>query len=142
MDLPLPPELEALIDGGHWPRTEEQQRLQNLNSPIAGERLRKLIPEEPELILYAPPFTTVADELNLNAKFWTEHGALDEIDPARTLMIGDFGLGSDSALVLDYRQDPPLVLYLKWGSEGNHWWIVSPTFAKFAAALGLNDTHW
>jgi hypothetical protein len=34
------------------------------------------------------------------------HGCLDQIDPALSLCIGDFGLGSDAAIILDYRSRP------------------------------------
>lgn len=72
--------------------------------------------------------------------FWEEFGALDQIDPELALVIGDFGLGSDSPIILDFRQaqNPP-VLRLQWGprGQGNRWVQGAPDFDEFASMLGL-----
>jgi hypothetical protein len=56
-------------------------------------------------------------------------------------MIGDFGLGSDSAIALDYREAEPSVIYLRWsfveGRKRTDWVRCAATFADFVAALGL-----
>lgn len=77
-------------------------------------------------------------------RFWDEYGALHEIDPTRALCIGDFGLGSDSVIVLDYRTLPadPTVLYLRWMLGPNKekrttWASCASSFERFLELLGL-----
>ena len=65
---------------------------------------------------------------------WATH----EIDPALTLIIGDFGLGSDAPIALDYRKDlnNPSVICLQWNlNADNHWGEIAPNFAEFAQML-------
>jgi hypothetical protein len=69
------------------------------------------------------PFHTIADEAKgkMLALFWSKFGALEMISPKDALIIGDFGLGSDSPIILDYRDgtsDPP-VLWLRWANDGS-----------------------
>ena len=100
----------------------------------------RLAPGESELFLEPPPFRTLATEITGNPQFWAEHGALDEIDPELALVIGDFGLGSDAAIVLDYRRsaDEPAVLGLAWSDEGNHWVELAASFDEFVRLLRLD----
>jgi len=53
--------------------------------------------------------------------------------------IGDFGLGSDAPLMLDYWRSPesPCVLRLQWSQDGNQWIKVSDSFDEFVAISGL-----
>ena len=70
-----------------------------------------------------------------------EFGALEQIAPELSVDIGFFGLGSDTAIVLDYRQggsNPP-VLRLKWCKpEPNVWVRCADSFDEFADILGLD----
>jgi hypothetical protein len=73
--------------------------------------------------------------------FWEKFAAIDQITPERALIIGDFGMGSDSPIVLDFREneaDPP-VLRLRWGSrgEGSVWVQGATNFDSFAKLLGF-----
>ena len=69
--------------------------------------------------------------------------AIHEIEPSLTLIIGDFGLGSEAPIALDYRKniDNPSVIRLHWGRpvtrryENNHWIEIAPSFAEFAQML-------
>lgn len=137
-DLPIPPGLSRLIEAGVWPSVD-RALAQSLHPVVAPQDVGRLAIDEESLFLDPPPFSTLADEVATNPHFWLEHGALGEIDPDRALIIGDFGSGSDAAIVLDYRRshDEPAVLRLAWGSEGNHWVEISPTFESFARVLGL-----
>ena len=83
--------------------------------PIVDPALvQRFIPDERLLTLYPPPFRTVADDYRKPAdSFWDEYGALSEIDPTEALLIADFEIGSDSAVILDYRLDPAPALRLK-----------------------------
>jgi hypothetical protein len=71
-----------------------------------------------------------------------QFGALDQIEPERALIIGDFGMGSDAPIILDYRNadsDPP-VLRLRWseGRDNNAWVRCAASFDEFADMLGLS----
>lgn len=67
-------------------------------------------------------------------------GALGEISPDLALNIGDFGLGADSAVVLDYRQENPPVIQLVWRKpEPNTWVRCADTFEQFADMLGVDQ---
>ncbi|HEX8464863.1 MAG TPA: hypothetical protein VF627_09630 [Abditibacterium sp.] len=54
-------------------------------------------------------------------------------DHELTLIIADFGLGSDAPVALDYSQnrDEPRVTTLKWDKAGNHWVQLAPNFDRF-----------
>ncbi|WP_434417594.1 hypothetical protein [Nannocystis pusilla] len=142
MELPLPPLLSLLLERGVWPRTREEARGQDQRPRVDLGRIQALAPEEDGLYLAPPPFTTVRAEMVKNPSFWREPMAdPDGIDPELALILGDFGLGSDAPIVLDYRSGPaqPRVLRLRWSRrEGNRWIVAAPDFAAFAAALGLN----
>jgi hypothetical protein len=137
--LQIPKELTALIESGFWPRDHDQARSQNLRSLVPESSVRQFAPEEHKLFLLPPPFYIVRQFLKgPEEKFWADpRTALHEIDPDLTLLIGDFGLGSDAPIALDYRQriDQPSVIRLRWAKDGNHWIEIAPTFAAFASFL-------
>ncbi len=144
-----PPALiEVLIATGRWPATDADALGQNLEPLVPAERVAEAAPGEDCLYLYPPPFRSVADELGSIAPsgaraFWREHGALDELDPEQAVVIGDFGPGSDTPIVLDHRApDGPRVLRLVWpadhgGSDTTTWVEIAPSFDEFARRLGL-----
>ena len=73
--------------------------------------------------------------------------AAHEIDPDLTLLIGDFGLGSDAPFALDYSQnfDSPRLIRLQWGKPtkdgsnhtifNNHWVEMAPDFESFCEMI-------
>lgn len=145
--LDLPAELTALITKGAWPRTEHESNRQRLRgAPIPRELIQQLVPEESEMWLCPPPFRTIAERCAAGeGKYWDEFGSLDQIDPARTLLIGDFGIGTETAIALDYRRPgSPAVLRLSWtgGQLKTRWVPFFPSFGEFAAALGLEGRTW
>jgi hypothetical protein len=139
--LPLPTALQHLLDAGRWPRTKEEALHQNLQPLVPFERIQQLAPEEGSLYLLPPPFQTVAECAASNPFWLRPECAPAEIDLERALDIGDFGLGSDAPLILDYRANPaePRVLRLRWSERGtdNHWVEAAPSFDAFARILGL-----
>ncbi len=145
-DLPLPNRLLRLLDSGRWPRTYEEALKQNLKSLVPKARIQLFAPEESTIFLYTPPFYTVAADIAGRQKrghhtFWSTYAALDIISPELSLVIGDFGLGSDAPIPLDYRQGGSNipVIRLQWRkSEANVWVRCADSFDGFADMLGLD----
>ncbi len=138
--LSLPPRLRRLTQSGAW----------SAASGPPTEVVAVVDPDEVDLNLYGPPFRSLATELVeqelADSTFWADHGAIDQLDPGRALLIGDFGLGSDSPIILDYRQGPdPVVRKLAWVTvdEGtgwsihNSWPMIARSFDELADRLGL-----
>ena len=114
-DLPLPKRLLALVDSGLWPRTPAEAMRQNIRSLVSKERVQVFAPEQDRMYLLSPPFSTVGTRMTHGDKFWVRFGALEQISPELSVLIGDFGLGSDSPILLDYRLDVsnPAVIRLR-----------------------------
>jgi hypothetical protein len=134
----IPNLLQAMIDVGRWPRTADEALKQHPRSLIPEDRNRRLR----GIYLYAPPFHSVAEIVAGSGKdFYTQFGELHELLPGALVEIGDFGLGSDAPILLDYRVDPaaPRVIHLEWpgGGRPNYWVVMAPDFASFVEVLGL-----
>ena len=141
MSLRIPFILERLIAEGRWPSTQAEERRQNLTSLVPPETVAGFARGEKHLYLFAPPFRTVASCLPDEREFWdSEILAPEGIDRELAIVIGDFGLGSDAPIVLDYREGspPPRVLRLRWWPDApNEWVEVAPSFEAFVALLGI-----
>jgi hypothetical protein len=48
------------------------------------------------------------------------------VDPTKTLIIGI--AGTDMPIALDYRFEPPRVIYLAWFGDTAHWCALAPTY--------------
>jgi hypothetical protein len=137
----LPQPLQQLLSVGRWPRSHSEEIRQHLTPLVYVARIKQLAPEEYSLYLFAPPFHTVAERAASNKYWLNQKSAPSEIDFDLALDIGDFGLGSDAPILLDYRASrvEPRVLRLRWADHGNdnHWVEVAPNFEEFARILGL-----
>ena len=138
-----------MIASGAWPLSEQEANHQNLpTGPIAPTLVAQLVPGESSLYLYSPPFRTIAESCDAHeGDFWREFGALHEVDPARAIVIGDFGLGSDAPIALDYRRPlSPSLIRLAWartdGERRTRWVPFFESFADFARAFGLEQCRW
>lgn len=151
-ELPPPPLLQRLVASGRWPGSPAADGHKHADEVVPVERIAALAPGEESLTLYWPPLETVASNIiefeeNGWPPFWDEHGALDELDPDRALILGDFGLGSDAPILLDYRAGlEPRVIKLEWGpAEGDgppfrsptSWVTIADSFVEFVERLGL-----
>jgi hypothetical protein len=155
-DLLLPKRLLTLIDSGLWPRTPAEAMHQNSHSLVSKERVQVFAPDQDQIHLLSPPFSTVATRMAHGDKFWSRFGALEQISPELSVLIADFGIGSDSPIMLDYRNEVsnPAVIRLKLNpilSEtvtngrkrvtgwANVWLRCGDTFDAFADMLGLEQ---
>jgi hypothetical protein len=153
--LSLPKRLLTLIDSGFWPRTPDEAKRQGLRGFVSKERIQFFAPEQDQIHLLSPPFMTVATRMVHN-KFWSRFGALEQISPELSVDIADFGMGSDSPILLDYRPDVsnPAVIRLKLNPVlgetlasgrkrvvgwANVWLRCADTFDAFADMLGLEQ---
>jgi hypothetical protein len=140
----LPKLLTQLISDGVWPGQAGPSMTEQQSKPLVPpDRVRLFAEDETLICLERPPFRTIADEMQHEGSgdFWEKYAAIDQITPERALIIGDFGMGSDSPIVLCFRENAvdPAVLRLKWGirGEGNAWVEGAANFESFARLLGL-----
>ena len=142
-NLPIPKGLLKLIETGRWPRTHEEELQQNIHPLVSKERVSSFAPDQGRIYLVRPPFSTVAERIAAHeGEFWSRFGAIEQISPDSSIFIGDFGLGSDSPILLDYRKDRlnPSVIRLKWNyGEGqrNQWLLCADSFDAFSDLLGF-----
>jgi len=111
---------------------------------VPAERVREFASNESRICLQPPPFPTVAEEIAAGGAgdFWERFGSLDQIVPQLALIIGDFGIGSDAPIVLDYSKNMlnPPVLRLCWSESKppqTEWVEGARNFDEFVAILGL-----
>jgi hypothetical protein len=154
--LRLPMRLLTLIDSGFWPRTPDEAKRQGLRGLVSKERIQFFAPEQDQIHLLSPPFRTVATLVAHGHTFWSRFGALEQISPELCVDIADFGMGSDSPILLDYRPDVsnPAIIRLKLNPVlgetlasgrkrvvgwANVWLRCADTFDVFADMLGLEQ---
>lgn len=143
--LPIPERLVALINSGFWPRTHEEELAQNLKSLVEEARIKIVAPEQNKMYFVRPPFYTVAGRCKgEEKKFWSKFGALEDIEAKLSVIIGDFGIGSDAPILLDYRKNrlSPTVIRLKWNhgvEQRTQWLLCANNFDEFADILCLDS---
>jgi hypothetical protein len=139
--LKIPDLILEMIDAGRWPNNHHMANRQNLKSLATPERIALLAPEESLLFLLPPPFLTVREEATENEYWLNNQSAPEMIDFDLAIDIGDFGLGSDAPILLDYRTDNsnPSVIRLKWAKDGtgNLWVPMADSIQHFVDVLGL-----
>lgn len=152
----LPPLLLVMLDEGRWPRDEHEANSQHSRPWVTRERVAAATQgdegregDPSPLFLDPPPFSSVAERVTKKggeAEFWQDFADPTGIVFARTVVIGDFGLGSDAPIVLDYRgsAEHPRVLRLSYRVAGEagmrprpQWVLFAETFDDFVAVLGL-----
>ena len=110
------------------------------------EQVQRFAPGESIICLEPPPFRTIADHVSQGGAgdFWERLGALDQIKPKQALVIGDFGMGSDSPIILHFAassSNPP-VLRLRFApyNKRTDWVQGARDFNEFADILGLAES--
>ena len=141
--LPIPELLTALIASGEWtPHGTPPGGMRNLGKEAA----QRLSSDDDQLVLMPPPFHTIADEVARGNSWWnTALTNVGEIDYSKALIIADFGMGSDSPIVLYYESlAEPLVMYLHWKWQDQHhthsWRRTHSCFLDFARDVALIKT--
>jgi len=123
---PLPSLLTEMIASGVWPTGNPN--LQELKPVLGKDAAHGLSSEDNGIVLMPPPFHTIGDEVRGGNRFW-KTGVTNpkEIDYDKALIIADFGMGSDSPIVLYYEpKDLARVMYLRWIGNGQnirHEWV-------------------
>ena len=135
----LPKELQKLIDSKQWPLNQKQFSDQKVI--FTKEIVKELFPEEDELFFYLPPFKTVEQLIEGGEqRYWKSKSAkIEQIAPKETLIIGDFGMGADVCIALDYRFEEPKVIKLIYAKK---WVTVAQSFKELSAKLELRKTIW
>jgi len=67
---------------------------------------------------------------------------LKQINPFKAVDIGDFGIGSDSPILLDYRDNEkdPSVIYLDYSNAPiTHWVKCADNFRQFMKILDISS---
>lgn len=147
-NLKIPDEIVTLLRCRKWPVNHIEAIRQNLESQVSPETIRNFISDENWLFLYPPLFRTMQRLIELDRKHWSDESlALWDIDPALTIIIADFGIGSDTLMALDYRFDiySPRVIRLQWRlpEQKNQWIVVSESFDLLSKKLNLtNGKKW
>jgi hypothetical protein len=142
--LQVPPLLEEMVATGRWPRTAQEQLAQNRRPLVSAERVKLLAPDERGIIyLFTPPFRAVGRRDDPKDFFNVASSDPGGIDLDRAIIIGDFGIGSDAPIALDYREDAsnPRVIRLRYNEDCppliGKWVVMTPDFPSFVEALGL-----
>ena len=144
----IPAQLQDLLAAGKWPRDVQQETAQNRRSLVPIEQVHRFAPDERDIYLLRPPFRSVRQLVTSSEKgFWrSARAAPGEISFEHAVVIGDFGIGSDAPVILDYRLEPrrPSVLRLRYeylpGAKPtmtSRWVGVARSFDDFADLLGL-----
>ncbi len=139
-DLALPDLLTELIAMGKWTPTGT---LCGGMYDLGVDAARRLSPDDDQLVLMPPPFHSIADEVQGGNSWWMTYMTnVGEIDYEKAVIIADFGMGSDSPIILYYELiNEPCVMYLKWTWNDRkpiHTWTKThQSFRDFAADVGL-----
>jgi len=139
-DLKIPDEIIKLIDIGWWPSKENASK-QYEKCLIDKENVKLIDKESDEIIFQHPPFYRLDREVDFNPRFWlSKQASLKEINPFKAVDIADFGMGSDSPILLDYRENEnnPSVMFLNYtnGLE-SHWVKCADNFQHFMDILKI-----
>ncbi|MFD1945943.1 hypothetical protein [Nocardioides aestuarii] len=132
-------DLESTLVAGGWPREGTRVDDQHFSPLVVRDRVRAFAPDEDHLVLYPPPLVTVSEDAARNPAYWDEVSVIDQIDPREAVLLGDFGTGSETVLIADYRTTPARVLRLVWAAEGQYWENVASSVDELIDLLGLAD---
>jgi hypothetical protein len=141
----IPIRLQRLVESGWWPHDEAAAMKQNLHPLVTETQVRAFASDESTIFFLPPPFHTVSDLLASNERYWTSEMACPAgISFDHCVVIGDFGLGSDAPILLDYRTDAlrPSILRLCFGETfaQSRWVKAAEDFDAMCEILHI-DQH-
>ena len=141
----IPERILHLVELKIWPLNSLEAKFQNTKSFVNEELISKIAPDESSIYFSGfESFDTLENEFSQNYEFWVKEGAINEINPKNCIVIGDFGLGSDAPIVLDYSNNPsnPSVKRLVWGKQKNYWEKIADNIDELLNKLefGINAT--
>ena len=141
MTFKLPTELEDLIADGHWPTEGRHVKSQNSEAIIPRELVRQVFPDESLFCFCLPPFPALS-EIQGEEVWRSETARPDQLNHSTALVLGDFELGSDSAVILDYEADAldPPVKWLRYeGYSHTYWDTACKNFRELSDRLKLRN---
>ena len=117
------------------------------NLPLRDDRIpvevaQRWDPDASWINLWTP--FKLSDEVVGNQAFWAEFGELSTIDVDEYAVIGDFGPGSDSPIVVALDERPAHVMRLAWSTSGderattNRWQVIADDFDAFLEVIFPN----
>ncbi len=99
-ELKIPNAILTLAEKGIWPNEQLSSYQEGCNFIEDEVLVQKIAPDEKYIFFHTlSGFRTMADEIMFDEELWHEIGALNHIDVNKCLVIGDFGLGSDSPII-------------------------------------------
>jgi len=164
--LQLPARLVSLVEARIWPRTARDTLCQHDQPRVSKDRVHSISAHDDQIWLFSyDALCSLAREIEgyeayyrreslpARVSFWRTRGDLEKINPELAISIGDFGLGSDSPIVLEYRTSlaEPAVLRLAWAGDSiehtpaghvqhrsrTSWTVCAATFDEFVERTGL-----
>lgn len=141
-ELKIPNAILTLAEKGIWPNEQLSSYQEGCNFIEDEVLVQKIAPDEKYIFFHTlSGFRTMADEIMFDEELWHEIGALNQIDVNKCLVIGDFGLGSDTPIILDYSEnyEHPTVKRLVWKSDvtKNYWEVIAKDMEEFVKILEL-----
>ncbi len=133
----LPESLRELVAAGQW---EGEGQLHDARIP--AEVAQRWDADSSWINLWTP--FKLSDEVAGNRVFWDEFGALTMINTDDYAIIGDFGPGSDSPIVVAIGKRPAHVMRLAWSASGdgktttNRWEVIADNFDSFLEVIFPN----
>jgi len=141
----LPQEIVELVEARIWPRTEEEYAAQELNPKIDQELVQNIAPLFSVICFDLLPLQSIQELIDEGDDSW-QVPSLNKVDFRKTIVIGDFGSGSDTVIALNYENNPeePSVIRMDWYNEDNpnlhdrvRWVKISSSFLEFCKLLQI-----
>lgn len=132
-----------MIEAGTWPGTRAAVMAQSEFPIVPNDVVSAVIPGEERIYFFSPPFLTAQQASEGGEEYPIGPDDTSIPDLGQLLVIGDFGLGSESSLLLDYSQPDSkprvarLVSFAVPDGYDNQYSILAESFAEFCQLVGL-----
>lgn len=143
-ELILPKRLTRLIEDGHWRVVDPAKCFEGEQAKLPRRLVDSVFPGENLFNCCSPPFSTAESDASVVESIYEavtgqSLAKSNQIDWAKTLLIADFEIGSESSVILDYTEDlgDPSVKWFDWGAPG--WVTACKNFDELADRLELDQ---